>query len=799
MTALESSRPVPGRSLRARLNRRWAATTSLLGYLLLTLGMTYPLIRQFATAIPGDAFDGWQNYWNLWWIKTALLEQGASPYFTSLLYHPTGVSLLFHTLNPFNGLLSLPVQLAWGLLPAYNAVVLFSFTMGGLGAYLLARQVLGQRAGYLAPFAAGVIFAFSPFHIAHLLGHMQVISIEWIPFFALYLMRGVQGILRPETANRAYGETTAPVETPARRLPNAIRHPSSFVMPALFLVLVALCDLYYVLYCLLFTMVVLAWAAWRIWRLGSRRSETAAVSAGQSAGDPARPTEIGTATPEATQSLSEALVEAAPTPPAASENAHSAGDRTGSREPTRGATHSPALLGRLILFLALTWGAFGLILSPLLVPMMREAGQSRHMVPDPQHSRILSADLLAFVTPQEFHPLWGAWAREQAQAFTSTVSEHQVFAGFTVLALVLLGLWQGYAGSRRRLADGTRVSPGPWPLVALAFFVLSLGPVLHIAGRTQLLPGGRELPLPYGWLVAIVPFMEISRSVSRMDVMVMLALAVLAALGVAWLAGRGRIARVAPVTVLSLIIFEFLPAPYPMSPPDTPDWYEALAADPRPGAVMNLPMNWDRPGYLLYQTVHRKPLIAAYISRDDPRTLVERVPVLQHFRHLGPDIVQLDLARQGQQVLSDLGVSWVVLDRYKMPGGAEREYTEAATGQIFGAQQPVYEDDRLTVYEVSPPEDRLPYLILGDGWEPFEADSHSRTFTGSAGLVVQSPAAGTARLRISVAPDSPAPDLPQVGEDFVMPLALQPGSNPVTLRSSLPGLRVVVTGLRLEP
>ena len=84
-------------------------------------------------------------------------------------------------------------------------------------------------------------------------------------------------------------------------------------------------------------------------------------------------------------------------------------------------------------------------------------------------------------------------------------------------------------------------------------------------------------------------------------------------------------------------------------------------------------MNCDRPGYLLYQTVHGKPLSVAYISRDDPRTLTDRAPVLQHFRHLEPDIIAFDLAAQGRQVLTDLGVRWVVLDRYKMPGGHDRD------------------------------------------------------------------------------------------------------------------------------
>ena len=46
---------------------------ALLGYLALTLLMTYPLVSEFARAIPGDGFDGWQNVWNLWWVKRALL------------------------------------------------------------------------------------------------------------------------------------------------------------------------------------------------------------------------------------------------------------------------------------------------------------------------------------------------------------------------------------------------------------------------------------------------------------------------------------------------------------------------------------------------------------------------------------------------------------------------------------------------------------------------------------------------------------------------------------------------------
>ena len=97
-------------------------------------------------------------------------------------------------------------------------------------------------------------------------------------------------------------------------------------------------------------------------------------------------------------------------------------------------------------------------------------------------------------------------------------------------------------------------------------------------------------------------------------------------------------------------------------------------------------MNYDRPGYLLYQTVHGKPLTVAYISRDDPRTLTERVPVLQHFRHLGPDIIDGAPEQVAATIFADLDVGTVVLDRYKMPGGDERTYTEDLAAAIFAGQ-----------------------------------------------------------------------------------------------------------------
>ena len=217
---------------------------ALLGYLLATFIFTWPLALNFTTAIPGDSFDGWQNYWNLWWLKDALVARQVNPLFTDILYHPTGVGLYFHTLNPFNGLATMPVQLAFGLIPAYNVVVLFSWTLAGYGMFLLTRWLIGVEghghsftpggwrafvADFVPPFLAGLVFTLSPFHMAHLLGHMQVMSLQWIPFYVLFLARSLLNSRRGQPWLR------------------------SALLAGLFLVLTGLCDWYFVLYLLLFT------------------------------------------------------------------------------------------------------------------------------------------------------------------------------------------------------------------------------------------------------------------------------------------------------------------------------------------------------------------------------------------------------------------------------------------------------------------------------------------------------------------------------------------------------------------
>jgi hypothetical protein len=163
-----------------------AAALPLLTYLALAVFLTWPTALRLTTAVPGNGFDSWQNMWNMWWLRKALLE-GYNPYFTPMLYYPQGATLLLQTLNPLNFLVSLPVHALLGLVAAYNFVVIFSLTMGGLCAYAVARDVGASRAAALV---GGAIYASSGYLLAQVMGgHTHMMAAWPIPLAVLALRR----------------------------------------------------------------------------------------------------------------------------------------------------------------------------------------------------------------------------------------------------------------------------------------------------------------------------------------------------------------------------------------------------------------------------------------------------------------------------------------------------------------------------------------------------------------------------------------------------------------------------------
>ncbi len=196
----------------------------LIAYTILTLLLTYPVAFS-PNEFPGHG-DAFWFLWDFWWFKTSLFDI-SSPYYTYYIFYPNGVSLASSTITPLNAIVSIPLQLAFGLIGAYKIIWILSFILSGFSAFLLVRYLVGDSR---AAFVSGLIFMVCPYHFAHALGHMNLISIQWIPLYVLFLVKTIN------ENNR-----------------------SNAFLAALFLFLNATSCYYYLIYLILFTAIYLAY------------------------------------------------------------------------------------------------------------------------------------------------------------------------------------------------------------------------------------------------------------------------------------------------------------------------------------------------------------------------------------------------------------------------------------------------------------------------------------------------------------------------------------------------------------
>ncbi len=174
-------------------------------YTILALLLTYPLATHFSTHVPGTdiwAFDEYTFLWNIWWFKYSLLDLHTNPLFTDYIFYPLGVSLAPYTYNLFNALVSLPLQPFLNLATISNLTLIFALVFSGYGTYLLTLYLLRHRskenegpplAYHCAAFLAGALYAFGSYRFVYAaLGHYDKVTTQWIPFYALFMVKTVR-------------------------------------------------------------------------------------------------------------------------------------------------------------------------------------------------------------------------------------------------------------------------------------------------------------------------------------------------------------------------------------------------------------------------------------------------------------------------------------------------------------------------------------------------------------------------------------------------------------------------------
>lgn len=515
---------------------RWWLPLSV--YVLLALTMTYPLALHINTERAGVKGDGSVFLWNLWAFSQAL-SSGQPLTSTDLIYYPQRPSLLHHTMNWLACVVAVPLLRVFNLTTTYNLLFLAALVACAYSMYWTVCALTGDRP---ASAAAALAFGFSPYFLVHGLGHLNLVSAQFLPISCLLLLAAL-----------------------------ASGRVSLAVGAGVSLALSGLCEWYYLVFGVL-----------------AAASVTAGVFATSS-------------------------------------------------------YHSRALLVRCVAFLGLSLALAVAIDAPLLLPTVREDSGFGYAKVSLSVVESFKAEPFDLLVPNPFHPLLRG--RRAASA-----PERIVTPGLTIIALGLVGLWRYH----RRLL--------PWVVLAGCGLVLSWGPSLSVAGRSEfnlpalLLLGGvpgsaldppwttqatrdfcigclarpdcvlrrYSVPLPFTLLRKSVPLLRAFKVPARLGLLTILSFGVFAAFGLSALRSAatrrcgtlGGLVLVAAVG--ALILLEYLMVPYPTFPTATHPFYQQLSTDSADYAIIDVPLNPCLSEYQAYQTVHHKKLFVGNLARVPP-------------------------------------------------------------------------------------------------------------------------------------------------------------------------------------
>jgi len=589
-------------------------------YTILALGLTYPLVAQFGDHVPGTttwSMDEYGYVWNNWWFKHAVFDLSTNPFQTNYLFYPIGTSLVLYTFTLLHVLLGLPIQFAFGLIPASNVELLFAFVMNAFGMFLLARYVLrftfrnadDSMRVTLSAFVAGAVFAFASNRFVYAsLGHYNVVATEWMPFYILFLVKTVR---EPKWKNA--------------------------LLAGLFAAFALYVEVTDGVLLVLFTILYLA-IQWRV-------------------------------------------------------------------------VWSRVVLTRL----AVIGGAATVLFAPFLFPTLNEILNSGYSLPGWGHAENLLVDLFGFFTPTSLQPLNRNWVQELdlvRQGISRFADVNTVFLGYATMTLALIAAIRYWKTLK------------VWAISAIAFAVLSLGPLLHINGKSVFDFDGLAVsfPLPF-LLLHYIPLLKENRVPNRFGVLVMLSLAVLVAFAAVWIAQKIK-KKVLLFTVYGLlltgILFEHSAIPLPLTDARIPDIYSQIAREPGDFSVLTLPLGWrnsfgqqgaedTRAQY--YQSALGKFIFPANIQRNPPFLFdyFDRIPIFHSITELEfyNSVSDEDIARDktsAPALMAFFDVRYVVVNP-SIPGRPPYNDTRGAVvdyiQQVLPLGEKIYDRDGVLAYRVN--------------------------------------------------------------------------------------------------
>ena len=583
-------------------------------YLAISLVMFWQVTINFFTAVVNGYGDVYQSMFNLWWVPYSIFTLHQSPYFTNLLFYPVGANLVTQTLTPLAGLLTIPIQWIGGAF-TYNFLFFTSFAFSGAFMFALSNYFVKNK---YAAFIAGLIYAFSPMHIAQSYGHLDWTIVEWVPLFLFLYIKTID----------------------ERKLKYAFFAAVSFVL------LTFMGDIEQGI------MVFFATIILTILYLVFERHKL---------------------------------------------------------------LHKEVLanLGLFIVFALL-------LCLPFIIGMLPYLSSGTFAVAQ-QNSNIISNEewsnnLLSFFLPSYYNGIFHSMSLSYEQAIYAVtyqgallpidIGERVSYIGYTVLALMLIGLYFDYKHNKlKHLAI--------WLILGIIFAWLSLGPYLQIGSAVTGIP---TLYLLYSY----VPILNIIREPGRFDLIVTICTAIIAAFGFNHIIrgkdGQMALKIVAAVSVLILIEYNGMPlsgafASSLLTNTTIPHGYNELSTVEGNFSVLVLPAlpNESHPAQFpglatYYVTATHKALVGGYVSResDNQSLSVSVVPLIQAASNL-QEGYGLGYATPIDENTSNLTLLWLANYNTAFISVIGQAYNDTSREEllyylssVFG--QPVYSDPHNQTY-----------------------------------------------------------------------------------------------------
>lgn len=150
----------------------------------------YPKILMNPNGImAGLGGDSFMYIWNIWWVKKAVFEFGANPFFCNYIAHPFDSNLVFSGLILINSLIGAFVAFFSSITFAFNFIFISSLILLAFGTYILLKYLTKN---HLVSLIGGLMIISNSFIMDKFRDHLIYTFIWELPFFILFFIKFIK-------------------------------------------------------------------------------------------------------------------------------------------------------------------------------------------------------------------------------------------------------------------------------------------------------------------------------------------------------------------------------------------------------------------------------------------------------------------------------------------------------------------------------------------------------------------------------------------------------------------------------